>query len=287
MSLDFGMQRFDESGEMSPKHPRVLEDILASVREAFPPGDERYSVRKRGGKSLEVQLASGIGTIRADHAAFNVHDLDKDEDVRVIYAIAKAGDMVVIIEDGSPILTDPEQRARLPDALVSVENRVPVAKGWKELARLLRAVAVPAAAYREKVLAAYEAEPQVEPGSPPTGDQGETAIYVQPRAGEKEMQQLRRLFKAADKFVAGRGGRRIEGTIGGLSWLLRIPTGEMFIGCVVTGDVPDWMEFFRAYARDEKRCFGTIEGEGTKFVVNDGRTFSVNKCELRRLTDDD
>ena len=284
MSLDFGMQRFDEAGDASPKHPRVLADILAAAREAFPQGDDRYDIRQRG-KLARVQLASGIGTIRADHAAFNLHDLDENGDLRVIHAIARAGDMVVITEDGCPILTDPRQRARLPEDWVGAQDRVPVAKVWKGLARLLRKATGPATAYREKVVASYES--QVEAGPPPTGGAGTTAVYVQPREGEKEMQQLRRLFKFTDTYVAERGGRQIAGTIGGLSWSLRTPTGELFIGCVVTGDVSDWMEFFKAYANAEHRCFGMIEGKRTKFVIDDGRTFGIGECELRRLNDED
>ncbi len=286
MSLDFGLQRFDKRGRSSPKHARVLDDLLNAIREGLPANDDRYGVRRRGSKSLDLQLASGVGTVRPDHAAFNLNNLE-DDDLKLVYAIARTGDMVVITEDGSVIVTDSKQREHVPQDLGSDNKGLPVARSWKELARLLRTKAGPALTYRDQVIASYEGTERADAGPPPTGGAGTTAVYVQPREGEKEMQQLRRLFKATDRFIAGRAGRRIEGTIGGLSWSLRVPTGELFIGCVVTGDVPDWMEFFRDYSRGEKRCFGTIEDRGTKFVVNDGRAFPMDECKLRRLTDAD
>lgn len=283
MSYDFGMERFDIKGETAPKHPRVLDDILIAIQQVIPPGSNRYLVEKRGRKTLEVQLASGLGVVHPDHAAFNIHDFDHDTDLQVLYAIARAGDMVVFTEGNTHILTNPKQRRYLPD--YGFKYEVHLARNWQALALLLREDADPAAEYRKQVDAQYENV--IAAGQPPNGGTHDTAVYVQPRKGEMALDHLDRLFSEVGRFFARRGNRRSDGWISGTCWSLRIPTGECFLGYEVRGNLRDWMQFFRAHSKAGDCRYGRIDAAGKKFVLDDGRVYPMKKCVLRQRGDDE
>jgi hypothetical protein len=67
-----------------------------------------------GADNFELELGDASGTACASHAHFQVGELGHRA-LKAIYAVAKAGDMVIIVEgsDVPVILTAPHQRHNL------------------------------------------------------------------------------------------------------------------------------------------------------------------------------
>jgi hypothetical protein len=285
------MQRFDESGDGAPKHAGVVEDMLRAARAAIPADAAEYAVERCRSDGFEVALVAGTGTVYAEHAAFQLQDL-REPDLRVVHAIASAGDMTIIIEGGpyKVILTDPKQLDRLPDGWAEASDPTPIAATVAQFVQLLRSVFDGHELYRQKVVGLYAEAGPADPSPWTTGDPEHRIIYIESRNRERAITQQNRLFKFYDKTVVPeRNGMYVEGSCGGFSWVVELPSGEQFYGFRTRGDHDGWMRVFKAFVAVEDRLIGTIEGGESgkgRFVCDDGRIFPLSECTCKVLTED-
>ncbi|HMP08696.1 MAG TPA: hypothetical protein PJ982_20305 [Lacipirellulaceae bacterium] len=287
MSFDLGLQRFGEGGKCAPKHTEVLEDMLAATRAAIDSEGSDCWIGSEEPNAFNVEMPGAQGTVKPDHALFQVQELDETT-LRVIHAIAKTGDMAVMVEGGhyKAVLTDSKQRENLPSDWISKNDAIPVATTPKRLGQLIRSAFDAAEAYRQKVISSYDDTEPLDPSPWGVTDPSERLLYVQARRREKAITQLNHCFKHyRHEFLPGRVGLPAAGGSRGFGWSVRLPTGELFYGIMSSGDHAGWARVIKAFASSEDRLTATVEGD--RFVLDDGRSFPLNECEPRRLTDED
>jgi SMI1 / KNR4 family (SUKH-1) len=111
-------------------------------------------------------------------------------------------------------------------------------------------------------------------------------VYVQARRRERPRTQWNRWNKHyANEFEPRGIGLPTRGSIGGFSWTIQLPSGERFYAFSTHGDHECWMNAINAFASAEGRLIGTIEGNGERFVLDDGRTFPLSETSCEPLAD--
>jgi hypothetical protein len=287
VSFDLVLARFDKGRDESPKHPGVLTDLLHAAQNAVSPD----SIVSAGDDGFGVELEAGSGSVHPSNAVFQFDKLGK-RDLRLIYDIATAGDMVVIVEGGKypAILTDPRQRQNLPPDWAGDEELTPVAKSATHLGQLIRGALDAHEAYQSRVARIYD-QPAREPLNPTPWrsiDPEERVVYVQVRPRERSITQLNRSHKYyRNEFRPRDVGLPKSSTVGGFGSIIQLPSGERFYGFTTSGDHEGWMNSLRAFAGAEGRLIGTIEGDGERFACEDGRIFALSECTYRPMTVDD
>jgi hypothetical protein len=287
MSFDLVLARYDEGGTNSPKAPGVLAELHRAAELALAP-DAVSAVHDDG---FEVELEMGSGSVNARHAVFQVAEFGK-RDIRLIYDLARAGDMVLILEGGNPrvILTDPKQRPNLPRDWVGEQESTPVATSAAHLGRLMHKALAEPEAYRSRVAQSYDKHSSQPLNSAPwkSSNYRDRVVYVQARRRERPITQLNKYFKHYDSlYKAGGADLPRGGFLGGFGWIVQLPSAELFYGFATQGDHEGWMKTVRSFASAEARLVGWIEGEGERFVCDDGRSFPLTECACRPQTAED
>jgi|GEM_PF-5845719 len=139
MSFEIMLARFGPSGEEVPKHRMVLRELECIARDLTGKAGEEDAVFPRAdGASFDIDLSGGTATVGPAVAQFPIQELDPLT-LRVVFEIARAGDMAIITEGGdySAVLTDPAQRPRLPEVWRD-GSATPVCTSPEHLERLLQ-----------------------------------------------------------------------------------------------------------------------------------------------------
>ena len=128
-------------------------------------------------------------------------------------------------------------------------------------------------------------EPEEVYPSPWAVRRGERLVYVQRRATEGSMTTMRRFFRYDDQvFTPAHGGAYAGGSCGGFGWLVQLPSGETFIGLVTQTDHEGWMKRIRAFAAADARQVATVDPDGKRLALSDGRHVPLKRCACRRAT---
>src|SRR5262245_37395397 len=172
MSFEIMLARFGPSGEEVPKHPNVLRDLERIARELTGKAGEEdaFSLAADGG-SFDIDLPGGTATVGPTFAQFPIQELDPLT-LRVVFEIARAGDMAIMTEGGDnpAILTDPAQRPRLPEVWRD-GSATPVCTSPEHLGQLLQGW------YQRQTGYAARAFSDVKEGTPaPVASSGETKV---------------------------------------------------------------------------------------------------------------
>src|SRR5262249_55499443 len=151
---------------------------------------------------FKVELEDGVGIVHASHAVFQLQELEK-RTLRVLYEIAKAGDVFVRVEGGQhqAILTNSRQRQNLPPDWIGADDSTPLAKTPSQLGQLIRGAVDAHESYRRKVVSIYdEQSPQsIDPTPWSTLNPEERVIYLQARRRERCITQTNR----SEKYFVG------------------------------------------------------------------------------------
>ena len=281
MSMEIGLQRIDAAGAAGPRHTGVLNELMQTAKRVLADaGLLDDTTMADDGQSFTVIVPGGTARIFGSCAVFPLVSLDTLW-LRMVYAVAKAGDMIVV-EDGLAILTDPAQPR---PAWVSASKLVPVCSSPDELGTLLEPWYKRQRHYADEMRRELNPKTLVGPSEPIPGsreDSKSAAIYVQLRGSETVLDLLDssgRFYRAATRDhapnVPKSGGDR------GTSWLLRTPAGEEFVALIVDGDKEGWLKLIKDFASSQSRLFGRIVN-GDMFLTNDGRSFAIDACTCER-----
>jgi hypothetical protein len=295
MGFEIVLARFDEKGGDSPKHPAVQADLLRAAQGVVA-GKGTISLEAGG---FVVQLDQCSGQVRANHASFECEAPGRRE-MRLIYEIARTGDMVVMLEGGKyrAILTDARQRGRLPADWIGDDEETPTATSPTHLATLMRGALEVQGSFRERVAQTYQpAGPSATLNPSPwrAVDPRRRVYYLQARRRERPITLFNRWFKYYEAQVLPRATDLLEagilvpagGTMWGFEWTVSLPSGESFYGFASHGDHEGWLSTLRAFAEEEGRILAAFEGEGERFVCDDGRTYLRGEYSYRPQTADD
>ncbi|MDB6017336.1 MAG: hypothetical protein JWR19_1825 [Pedosphaera sp.] len=139
MSIELVLARFDSDDLQRDNAALImhLADVARAVLRGFEYEEGAVTVSS-GGNGLQINLPGGTAQVYGDHAQFPIDELDALT-IRVIFEIAKAGNLVAITEGGKyfAILTDVTQRSRLPVEWRHTE-RTPVSQSVEEFNFLLQ-----------------------------------------------------------------------------------------------------------------------------------------------------
>ena len=143
----------DEAGDSTGLR-RLANAVRGTLRESGGT-DEDADV---SAEQIVVGLPGGGAEICSDDARFPIEELDPLT-LRVIFEVARTGDMVVLTEGGdySAIVVDPAQRSRLPYEEWQSESASPVCRSPEELGWLLESWYRVHAEFRNKAVADWRA----------------------------------------------------------------------------------------------------------------------------------
>jgi hypothetical protein len=215
------------------------------------------------------------------HSAFGkfpVDDLDSLT-IRLMFEIARTGDMVIITEGGRypAILTDPAQLGRLPKEWHR-GDRIRVCSSPEQLVHLLSDWYALQAGFRERAISDWRqsvGEPTSIPGSRP--ESPASYVYLEARLDETATKQQKRLYRHK---VSGRCPK--SGIMMSQFWRLETPGGQAFYAYSYGGDKENWLGTIRDFAASEGRTVGRIENSDT-FVQDDGRRFPLAACTCTKV----
>src|SRR5665213_359890 len=115
MAFELFLVRFDGDGLKSADTHLVLEQLRRTALAIVPADDPYCEVGEIEPDHIDIELRDGQVNVRADCVTFRLQQLRSDM-IPLIYELAKAGDMTIVYEGGSPhvVLTDPRQSERMP-----------------------------------------------------------------------------------------------------------------------------------------------------------------------------
>lgn len=143
-----------ENGQSPLRLKRLADVVLSAVRESGGTDDDVEVATE----SVLVDLPGGTATIRSSYALFPIEELDVLT-LRVVFAVAKTGDMLVVTEGGdyTAIVLSAAQRARLPEA---ERETSPVCRSPKQLGELLESWYREQSGFRGQAVADWSARGQ-------------------------------------------------------------------------------------------------------------------------------
>ena len=137
MGIELILARFGEDGEEA-EQPDTIKKLAKTARSTLRRLKRPDIDLDVSDDALVVDLPGGAAEIQADHAVFPIQELD-GLTVEVVFAVAKAGDFVVLPEGGQypVIFLRAGQRRLLPDEDWKRKEVSPVSRSPDELAQLL------------------------------------------------------------------------------------------------------------------------------------------------------
>jgi hypothetical protein len=222
--------------------------------------------------------------IHSTYAQFPIQELDPLT-LRMIFELAKVGDMVIITEGGRnrAILTDTAQHSNLPRSWIGEEEAVPVCFSPEQLEYLLQDWYHKQTGYAKRAFAEVQSggEAYWVPGTRP--EPPADFAYVEAKRDETATKQQKRLYKYyRDVYRAGGPSRPEEGIMMAEFWRLETPQGQPFYAYRYGGDNKNWLATIRNFAGSEGRSVGRIENFDT-FVQDDGRRFPLDACVCTKV----
>ncbi|HEV8291673.1 MAG TPA: hypothetical protein VGP94_07100, partial [Tepidisphaeraceae bacterium] len=118
-------------------------------------------------------------------------------------------------------------------------------------------------------------------------------IHVESKPKERYLVQFRRLAKFCAQRVKS-GLRHPGGGMLGSDWVLRTPGGVIFNSyCVsdysgrgsVEENLEEWVGIIREFAQKNGLASAMVVGE--EFVVHDGPSYPLSRCQSRRVPDEE
>lgn len=279
MSIEIGLQYLALDGYEVPPRPGMIEHLLNTAHRVYADARIDDGLRlSEDRRSFAVVLPDGTGDIYANYAVFPLNDLHSFS-VRMVFEIAKAGDMAVVGE-GLTILTNPDQPH---PSQVSDGSTVHVCQSPEELRFLLDRWLN---GYREFRDAALTGIPQSGertwvPGSRPEAPM--SFIYVEARVRETARKHQTTMYKHYQNACkAGSPNLPSQGSMIAEFWRLETPAGRVFFVYGYGGDKDRWEAVIRAFAAAEGRLVGRIENFDT-FVQDDGQKFPLANCRATKV----
>lgn len=273
MSIEIGLQRIDAADSREPKHASTLGQLRQTVQGVLAEaGRLDDTTMADDGQSFTVMVPGGTASVYESCAVFPLARLDPFW-FRMVYAVARAGDMMVV-GDGLEILTNSTQ---VRPAWVSSGEVVPSCSSPDELRVLLEPWFMRQVHYADEMR--RELSQKAEGGSPgPPPD----AVYIQLRGNETVLD----LLDASGRFYRAAIRDRVtnvpkHGACRGTTWLLCTPAGEVFNALIVKGDKKEWFQLLGNFASSQSRLLGQILN-GETFLVSDGRRFALDECTHKR-----
>jgi hypothetical protein len=289
MSAELYLQRFDPSGDDGPRRPGILVDLASVARRILDNAGtaDDADVQIADGQILTINLDGGAVEMHATHGSIPRAALDKTG-IQLAFELAKEGDMVIVIEGGKyrAILTDPRQWDALPADWIEDQAQAPVCHSAAELKTLLGDWFGVHRRYADQMRRELDKRAaQTSPGPIPgtRRDAQNEFIYIQASPESTALQHLKlveKWYRAAVK--AGSGALPKCGLMGGSTWQLKLPTGEVFYALSVSGDKDAWLLTLRECASSAGRAVGRIVN-GDKFVLDDGLSFPLSACTCTKV----
>jgi hypothetical protein len=306
MAYDLFLMACD--GQSAASRKDLLKKLRQTALAILPADDRGCKVGTINGGRFKIDWRGTEVIVKKDGVDFSIEDFQA-ETIPLIYALAKAGDMFIIEACGpsNTVVMGGDQVKRLP-----AEFRDPkpaVCKSLKDLPRLLGVSSKdiqPAPTKTQKISKKYEWSKKHENHSgrgalPGLRDEPrEVHVFLQVEADEDIVLLLKRFGQfLRERIKKTKVGVPEGGGIWPTDWRLRIPTGEVFLNCQVTGyqsrpnrdhligaTIEKWQKVLGDFARHSKRAIGTIVA-GKKFVLASKKTYLLTACESRRVDPDD
>ena len=161
MGIELILARFDDESDET-EDPEVLQRLADAVRRILPESKRADVDVDASAQQVLVDMPGGTAQIKTRYAWFPIVDLDPLT-LRVIFELARAGDMVVLADgaDYSAIVVDPSQRNRLPEGEEwKSEGATPLCRSPEELGHLLQGWYRGQTEYRERAVADWTARSQ-------------------------------------------------------------------------------------------------------------------------------
>jgi hypothetical protein len=272
MTIEIGLQRI---GTARPPDPAVLQQIRCAVQRVLADSNlQDDTTMADDGKSFTVLVPGGTARIHDSFAIFPLAKLDPFW-LRIVYSVAKTGDMVVA-GDALAILTDSAQPR---PTWVSALALVPVCSSPDELRTALEPWLNEQRGYADAMRRELSRENLMNsadeiPGSSETSNQ--SVIYVELRGSETIMALLDsfgRFCRIFRRDNANNGPKSCGHK--GTDWLLRTPANEVFTALILKDDT-DWLlNLVESFASSKSRLLGRISS--SMFVINDGLQHALAK----------
>jgi hypothetical protein len=277
MSIEIGLQRITTTGSPDPAVLHKIRCVVQRVLAESNLQDDTTMADDR--KSFTVLVPGGTARIHDSFAIFPLTKLDPLW-LRIVYSVAKAGDMVVA-GDSLAILTDSAQPR---PTWVSASALVPVCSSPDELRTALEPWLNEQRGYADAMRRELSLENPTNsagqiPGSSETPNL--SVIYVELGSGEAIMAFLDSFGRFSRVFRRDNAENKPKsGGHSGTAWLLRTPSSELFTALNVKGDTDWWLNLVRSFASSQSRLLGRISAG--MFVINDGRRFAIDECTCER-----
>jgi len=277
--------RFDLSGKDVPKYPEVLKDMERLARQLTKQSGNTAAVSTApDGDSFDIDLPGGTATIHPAWGQFPIEELDPLT-LKVMFEIARAGDMVIVADGERAILTDPVQRDHLPAEGWLGGDQISTCFSAEEVGRLLSGWYARQAAFKEQAIAEWRQQPGKQTSIPGTSRASPASfVYVEARPKETAGKHQKKVYNH-NKNVLERNGAGLNPKSGLLMsefWRLETPAGLVFFAYGFGGDKEAWLALLRDFAAAEDRAFGCIENSDT-FVQDDGRRFPLATCKCMEV----
>ncbi len=188
MGIELILARFGEDGDEA-KPSSAIEHLAKTARSTLRRLKRRDIDVEVSEDTLVVDLPGGAAAIHADHAIFPIQELDRLT-VEVVFALAKAGDYVMLPEGGQypAILFRSSQRRHLPEEDWKRKEVSPVCRSPGELEQLLESWFRDNSEYRDRAVKAFLDSEKSGDGAAkaPAQDQGKQAETVLAKEERKE-----------------------------------------------------------------------------------------------------
>lgn len=158
MGIELVLSTFeDESAESDPA--AMLNPIADALRVSFRKLEEPDDAIKVLADRIMVDLPGGTAAIHPHHAIFPIVELDPLT-LRVVFDVAKAGDMAIVTEGGDycAIVATPAQRKRLPSKEWRTAAAAPLCRSPKTLGRFLDSWFHAHSEFKKRVVADWTAK---------------------------------------------------------------------------------------------------------------------------------
>ncbi len=264
--------RFDTTASQVPKHPDVLRELKEVCERHLEDKKELPGrlIDDEDWPPLDLRMRFYSVNIWPDRADFRLYELN-DSVAALMFEIACTGDMSLILP-GGVVLTDPGQRARVPQT-------------WKETKRIVSCHSATELKYwlrnlqidlpREDCGYGFNMEEPV-PGTCPAKPR---TVYIEAKPKETAVKHQKKVYKHKPQSPDG-PCRPEHGLLMAEFWQLDTPAGQRFYAYGYSDE--GWLDYLRDFASSDQRMLGSIVNFET-FVQDDGQRFAMSACKVCKV----